>query len=81
MSEIVLRGWLARRVGEEAEKLGVSVEEYLVELLSQGLDPKDKALKYLEAAEDLLEEAREKLRYEGSVRCAENLWLHGRLEY
>ena len=74
MSEIVLRGWLARRVGEEAEKLGVSVEEYLVELLSQGLDPKDKALKYLEAAEDLLEEAREKLG-KGNIRqAAEKLW-------
>lgn len=32
---------------EEAEKLGISADEYLVELLSQGLDPKNKALEYI----------------------------------
>jgi len=74
LSGIVLRGWLARRVREEAEKLGVSVDEYLVELLSQGLDPRDRALEYVEAAEDLLEEAREELG-KGNVRqAAEKLW-------
>ncbi len=56
---LVIRGRLARRVREEAEKYGLSVDEYLVELLSQGLDPKDRAQEYVEAAEDLLKEARE----------------------
>jgi len=37
-------------VQEEAERLGVSVKEYLLELLSQGLDPKDKAVEYVEVA-------------------------------
>ncbi len=75
MSEaIVVRGWLTRRVKEEAEKLGVSVEEYLVELLSQGLDPKDRAVEYVDAAESLLDEAREELG-KGNVRqAAEKLW-------
>ncbi|MEB2836835.1 MAG: PaREP1 family protein [Desulfurococcales archaeon] len=75
MTEVLLiRGRLARRVREEAEKYGLSVEEYLVELLSQGLDPKDKALEYVKAAEDLLEEAREELG-KGNVRqAAEKLW-------
>ncbi|MCE4625966.1 MAG: PaREP1 family protein [Desulfurococcales archaeon] len=75
MSEtLLIRGRLARRVREEAEKSGVSVEEYLVELLSQGLDPQDKALEYVEAAEDLLEEARKELG-KGNVRqAAEKLW-------
>ena len=75
MAEVlVIRGRLARRVREEAEKSGVSVEEYLVELLSQGLDPRDRALEYIEAAEDLLEEAREELG-RGNVRqAAEKLW-------
>ena len=36
---IIVCGRLARRVREEAKKLGLSVDEYLVELLSQGLDP------------------------------------------
>ena len=71
---LVIRGRLARRVREEAEKYGLSVEEYLVEVLSQGLDPKDRALEYVEAAEDLLEEAREELG-KGNVRqAAEKLW-------
>ena len=74
MEELVLRGRLARRIRGEAEKLGVSIEEYLVELLSQGLDPKGRALEYVEAAEDLLEEAREELG-KGNVRqAAEKLW-------
>ena len=73
-SVIVVRGRLARRVREEAEKLGVSVDEYLVELLSQGLDPRDKAVEYIEAAEELLEEARKELE-KGNVRqAAEKLW-------
>ena len=71
---IVVRGRLARRVREEAEKLGVSVDEYLVELLSQGLDPREKAVEYIEAAEELLREAREELG-KGNVRqAAEKLW-------
>ena len=36
---LLIRGRLARRVREEAEKHGLSVEEYLVELLTRGLDP------------------------------------------
>jgi len=71
---LLIRGRLARRVREEAERLGVSVEEYLVEVLSQGLDPRDRAREYVEAAEDLLEEAREELG-KGDVRqAAEKLW-------
>ncbi len=73
-SVIVVRGRLARRVREEAEKLGVSIDEYLVELLSQGLDPREKAVEYIEVAENLLEEAREELE-KGNVRqAAEKLW-------
>ena len=30
---ITIRGWLAHRLRSEAGKLGISVEEYLVELL------------------------------------------------
>ncbi len=71
---IVLRGQLARRVREKAEKQGISVDEYVVELLSQGLDPRDRAREYVEAAKDLLEEAREELG-RGNVRqAAEKLW-------
>ena len=71
---IVVRGRLARRVREEAEKLGISVEEYLVELLSQDLDPKGRAVEYVEAAEGLLGEAREELGKGNERQAAEKLW-------
>ncbi len=71
---LVIRGRLAKRVREEAEKQGFSVEEYLIEILSQGLDPRDRAREYVKAAEDLLQEAEEELK-EGNVRqAAEKLW-------
>ncbi len=71
---LVIRGRLARRVREEAEKRGLTAEEYLVEVLSQSLDPKDRALEYIEAAEDLLEEAREELGKGNLRQAAEKLW-------
>ena len=71
---IVVRGHLAERVKEEARRLGLSVDEYVVELLSQGLDPKDRAVEYVEAAEELLQEAREE-REKGNIRqAAEKVW-------
>ena len=50
------------------------MEEYLVELLTQGLDPGDRAREYVEAAQDLLEEAREELRRGNIRQAAEKLW-------
>jgi len=71
---IIVRGRIAKRVREEAEKLGVSVDEYVVELLSQGLDPKDRAVEYIGVAEELLKGAREELR-KGNIRqAAEKVW-------
>ena len=71
---IIVRGRLAKRLREEARRLGVTVDEYLVEVLSQGLDPKSRAVEYVEAAESLLEEVREELE-RGKVRqAAEKLW-------
>ena len=71
---VVLRGWLAKRVREEAGRLGLGVDEYLVELLSQGLDPQGRAREYVEAAEDLIREACKELG-KGNIRqAAEKLW-------
>jgi len=38
-TQLVVRGRIARRILEEAGRLGVSPEEYLLELITQGLDP------------------------------------------
>jgi len=54
---ILVRGRLARLLRECVEKLGVSIDEYLVELLTQDLNSKDRAREYVEVAQELLNEA------------------------
>ncbi len=76
---IIIRGRVAKRVKEEAEKLGVSVDEYVIELLSQGLDPKDRAVEHVEAAKELLRDAREELEKGDARQAAEKLWGAGAL--
>ena len=74
VESIVVRGVVARRLKEEAEKLDLSLEEYLLELLTQNLDPKDGAREYAEASEELLREAGKELE-KGNVRqAAEKVW-------
>lgn len=71
---LVIHGRIAERVREEAKRLEVSVDEYLVELLSQRLDARDRAREYVEVAQELLLEAREELG-KGNVRqAAEKVW-------
>ena len=65
---------VARRLRAEAEKAGLTLEEYLVELVARDLDPPERAREYAEAARDLLEQARGELG-KGDVRqAAEKLW-------
>jgi len=59
---------------QEAKKRGVSVEEYILDLMSERADPESCALRYAEVAEGLLEEALEELG-RGDVRgAAEKTW-------
>ena len=65
---------IVRRLRVEAEKLGMGLEEYLVELVTRDLDPLERAREYVEVARELLEQAREELR-RGDVRqAAEKAW-------
>jgi len=65
---------IAERARREAERLGLSLEGYVVELLAQDLDPRDRALEYIEAAKELLSQARVELG-KGDVRqAAEKMW-------
>ncbi len=75
---IIVRVRVPRRVAErierEARNAGLSLEEYLLELALQIVDPKDKAHAYIEAAQALIDQAREELR-KGNVRqAAEKAW-------
>ncbi len=52
----------------------MGLEEYLVELATQGLDPQERAREYAEAAQELLEQAREELRRGDIRQAAEKAW-------
>jgi len=74
METVVLRGVVARRLKEEALKRGLSPEEYMIEVLTRDLDPKDRAKEYIEAASSLLEEAEEELKKDDLRQAAEKVW-------
>jgi len=65
---------VARRIREEARRLGVTSEEYLIELVTQGLDPKDRAVEYVESAKELLQQSHEELEKGGIRQAAEKAW-------
>ena len=65
---------IAERLEREARRQGISVEEYLVELLAGDLDPRERAREYIEAARSLLEEAREELERGNTRQAAEKAW-------
>ena len=65
---------LVKRLREKAESRGLSFEEYVLELLSSDLDPRERAREYIEAAMDLLKQAREELEKGGIRQAAEKLW-------
>ena len=63
-----------RKLRKKAEKEGVTLEEYLLELIMQDIDPKDRAYDYLEASFELLAQAKKELE-DGDLRQAsEKLW-------
>jgi len=71
---VVLPPRLAGRLRREAERAGISLEEYVLELLARDLDPPERAREYIEAARVLLEQARGELG-RGDVRqAAEKVW-------
>ena len=65
---------IAERLEREARKLGVSLEEYVLDLVLRDLDPQERAREYAEASKDLLKRVREELE-RGDVRqAAEKAW-------
>ncbi len=65
---------LVERLKHKAEGLGISLEEYTLELLLNDLDPQERTQEYIEVAKDLLNQAKEELS-KGDVRqAAEKVW-------
>ncbi len=65
---------VARRIREEARRLGMSSDEYLIELVTQGLDPRDRAREYVGSARELIEQALKELRGGNVRQAAEKVW-------
>ncbi len=58
----------------KARKEGMGVEEYVIDILTQGFDPKEGAEVYMIASEHLLEQAKEELGKGDFRQAAEKLW-------
>ena len=71
---VVIKGAAAKRLKKEAQRLDISPDEYLLDLLTQNLDPADRAKEYLDAAEELLVEARKELGRGDLRQAAEKVW-------
>jgi len=74
METVVLKGFVARKLREEASRRGLSLEEYMLEVLTQGLNSEERAREYIEAASSLLEEGREELEKGDLRQAAEKVW-------
>ncbi len=58
----------------KAERVGMTVEEYLLDILTNDEEPKVSARKYLESAYQLLNQAKEELRRGNLRQASEKLW-------
>jgi len=70
---VTIRGVAARLLTEEARKRDMGLEEYVLELVTRHLDPKDRAREYVKVARELLEEAEEELGRGGVRQAAEKI--------
>ncbi|OYT48223.1 MAG: hypothetical protein B6U85_03130 [Desulfurococcales archaeon ex4484_42] len=65
---------IVERIERDAKRAGLSLEEYIIELIFQCLDLDERILEYVDVAKDLLEQAREELQ-KGDIRqAAEKVW-------
>ena len=71
---IILKDSIAKKLEEEARKHDMTPEEYLLEILTQDLDPQERAKEYLKTAEELLRQAKEELERGDFRQAAEKLW-------
>ena len=65
---------IVERIERDAKRAGLSLEEYIIELIFQSLDPDERILEYVDVAKDLLEQAMEELRKGDVGQAAEKVW-------
>ena len=66
---ITLSKRIAQHIREETSKPGITSEEYIIEFITQKLDPRNRAIEYIGIAKELLEHAKEELK-RGNIRQA-----------
>ena len=71
---IIIPESIARRVREEAERHGMTPEEYILEVLTRDLDPEEKVRDYIEAARILIIQAKEELEKGDLRQVCEKIW-------
>jgi len=65
---------IVERIERDAKRAGLSLEEYIIELIFQSLDPGERILEYVDVTEDLLEQAMEELQKNNVKQAAGKVW-------
>jgi len=71
---IVIPESIAKRVREATEKLGMTPEEYIVDLLTRDLDPEERVKEYIGAARSLIAQARRELERGDLRQASGKIW-------
>jgi len=74
VSAIIMPRTIIEELKRRAEESGSSIEEVLLDMVTGDLDPVDKAKRYAEAAEELLEQAGEELEKGDLRQASEKIW-------
>jgi uncharacterized protein (UPF0332 family) len=71
---LVIPKRIAEKLRREAGRIGLTPEEYILELLTRNLDPEQKSREYIEASRSLVEQAREELEKGDLRQASEKIW-------
>ncbi len=71
---ITLPSSIATEIMKRAHKEGMSIEEYLIDLILEDLDPNEKAEKYLDGAFELIKQAQREIQERNFRQASEKIW-------
>jgi len=74
VAEVTLPKFIIEELKERAGRAGVTVEEYLLDILVGDIDPVEGASKYIRGAEELIEQARQELKKNDLRQASEKIW-------
>jgi len=71
---IVLPSSITAEIEKRARKEGMSIEEYLIDLVLRDLNPNEKAEKYLDGAFELIKQAWKEIEKKDFRQASEKIW-------